>query len=878
MRQTKIVSISQEEHASKHHLPVQPTPLIGREQVVEAACHLLQRPGVRLLTLTGPAGVGKTRLALQVAMELLDDFADGVFFVPLAPLRDPDFVVPTIAHTLELQESNDLPFFNVLKAHLQGKHVLLLLDNFEQVLPAGSFLAELLSACPDLKLVVTSREVLHLRAEHRFLVPPLALPHLSQLPALEILAQYAAIALFTQRAQAIKPDFALTMANARAVAEICARLDGLPLAIELAAARIALLSPQALLARLTHRLQVLTHGPTDLPERQQTLRNTIQWSYDLLNADEQQLLRRLSVFVGGCTLEAVEAVYATLGDTATHVMDGVSSLIDKSLLQLQEQVEERRMWLLELVREYGWECLIASGEMEATQHAHAAYYLQLAEEAEPELGGPQQIVWLERLDLEYDNLRAVLQWSLDQAEHGREMALRLGGALRRFWFVRGHLSEGRAFLERALLGSEGVTASVRAKALIAAARVAFGQGDYARAEVLSEKSLALCRKLGDTGGIAYTLYVLGYIATYRGSLATARPLLEESLALYRKMGDKENVAYDLYELAFTVSIQGEYARAWALCEESLKMQRALGNTWGITSSLLFSAQVLLESQGDPASIRSLLEEGIALTREVGDKHLVAWWRQLSGRLSLSQGDAGAARLMLEESLTFYREVGQRQDIAELLSLLARVAVVQGDHATARTLYEQSLNVVREIGYHVWVAPCLDGLAIVVAAQESEGASLAGTLWAVRLWGAAQTLRETIGAPMPPVDRADYERAVAAARVRLGQEAFAAAWAEGRTMTPEQALAEQGQATMLPPIPQGSSTAPANPKPISFNGLTAREMEVLCLLATGLTSAQIAEQLVISLLTVNTHVRSIYSKLGVTSRAAATRYAIEHQLV
>jgi len=879
MPQTTIVPIPQKEPASKHNLPVQPTPLIGREQHVEAARRLLQRPDVRLLTFTGPAGVGKTRLALQVALELLEDFADGVFFVPLAPLRDPDHVVSTIAHTLALQESHDLPFFNVLKAYLQDKHVLLLLDNFEQVLPAGQLLVDLLSTCPDLKLVVTSREVLHLRAEHRFPVPPLALPNLLHLPDLETLAQSAAIALFTQRAQASKPDFALTKTNARAVAEMCARLDGLPLAIELAAARITLLSPQALLARLAHCLQVLTQGPSDLPERQQTLRGTIQWDYDLLRPEEQRLFRRLSVFAGGCTLEAVEAVCATLDSSAEPVLQGVASLIDKSLLQLQEQVgEEPRLFILEMLREYGWECLVANEEIEATQHAHAAYYLRLAEEAEPELGGPQQMMWLERLEQEYDNLRAALQWSLDQAEHGREMALRLGGALRRFWFVRGHLSEGRTFLERALLGSEGVTASVRAKALIAATRVAYGQGDYARAEVLCEQSLALCRKLGDTGGIAYALYLLGRIATHRGSLATARSLIEESLELYREVDDKENVAYDLYELAVVVDIQGEYARAWALCEESLAMQRALGNTWGIITSHLLSAQVLLKSQGDPARIRSLLEEGMALTREVGDKHLVAWWRALSGQLSLSQGDAGTARLMFEESLTLYREMGQRQDIAELFSFLARVAVVQGDHATARTLYEQSLKVVREIGHHVWVAPCLEGLAIVVAAQESGGASLTGTLWAVRLWGAAQTLRKTIGAHMPPVDRADYERAVAAARVRLGQEAFAAAWAGGRTMTPEQALAEQGQATTLPPIPQASSTAPANPKPTSLSVLTAREMEVLRLLATGLTSAQIAERLVISLLTVNTHVRSIYSKLGVTSRSAATRYAVEHQLV
>jgi DNA-binding CsgD family transcriptional regulator/tetratricopeptide (TPR) repeat protein len=427
------------------------------------------------------------------------------------------------------------------------------------------------------------------------------------------------------------------------------------------------------------------------------------------------------------------------------------------------------------------------------------------------------------------------------------------------------MSEGRAFLERALVGSEGVAASVRAKALIAAARVAFGQSDYAQAEVLCERSLALCRELGDAGGIAYTLYLLGKIATQRGSLATGRLLLEESLALYRKVGDKENVAYDLYELADTVRIQSEYARARALCEESLAMQRELENTWGIICSLLLSAQVLLESQGDPASIRSLLEEGMALTRELGDKELIAWWCELSGWFFLSQGDAGTAHPLLEKSLALFREGGQRQYIAELLSLLARLAVVQGEHATARDLYEESLTLTREMDYQLGIAPCLEGLAVVVAAQGEP-------TWAARLWGTAEALRQAIGAPLPLVERADYERAVASAHAQLGEEAFVAAWVEGRTMTLEQALAQQGHVA----IPQLTTTE-AQP-PTYRVGLTTREVEVLRLLARGLTSAQIAEQLVISLLTVNTHVRSIYSKLGVTSRSTATRYALEHQLV
>ena len=884
MQGAKIVALPQKEQASKHNLPVQPTPLFGREQEVEAARDLLQRPDVRLLMLTGPAGVGKTRLALQVAIEMLEDFADGVFFVPLAPLHDPDFVAPTIAHTLDLQERSDLPYFNALKAYLQGKRVLLLLDNFEQVLPAGAFLAELLSVCPDLKLVVTSREALHLRAEHRFPVPPLALPDLSHLPAGETLSQYAAIALFIQRAQAIKPDFALTQANARAIAEICARLDGLPLTIELAAARVKVLSPQVLLARLERRLQVLTWGAVDLPERQQTLRKTIQWSYDLLRPEEQRLFRRLSVFVGGCTLEAAEAVCSALDGEAGTVLDGVTSLIDKSLLQQMEWQEAPRLVMLETIREYALECLITNGETEDTLQAYAGYYLTLAEEAEPELMGSQQAMWLARLGREYGNLRTVLLWSVEQAETGkdgrcREIALRLGGALRRFWMTCSQMSEGRIFLERALAGSEEVAASVRAKALITAARLAIGQGDYDRCEVLCKESLVLCRELGDKASVAYSLYLMSWIAWERGKLAIARSLLEESLALYEEVSDRQNVAYDLYELAFVVSTQGEYARAQALSEESAAIHRELGNTWGLATSLLQSAQILLESQGDPAVMRSLLDEGLALFRELGDKDGIAWVDSIAGRLALSQGKVATAHRLLEESVALYGEMGEQQNLANSLSFLASVEAHQANYAAARALYEQSLALCQGLGYQLWIAACLEGLAGVVAAQESVEASLAGTLsggqvtlWAARLWGAAQTIRDTIGAPMPPVDRVDYERAVAAVHARLGKEAFAAAWAEGRTMTPEEAIAAQGR--LATPQPTTSTAQP----PAYPAGLTAREMEVLRLVAQGLTSAQIAEQLVISLLTVNTHVRSIYSKLGVTSRAIATRYAIEHHLV
>ena len=417
-----------------NNLPIQPTPFIGREKEVASVKQLLRRQDVRLLTLTGAGGTGKSRLGLHAAAELNDVFADGAFFVNLAPISDPELLVPTIAQTLELKEIGDQSLLNQLRASLRDKNLLLLLDNFEQIVSAAMHVVDLLNACPKLKIVVTSRTVLHVRAEHEFEVPPLALPNLKRLPDLVALLQYEAVALFIQRAQAVKPDFQVTNANAPAVAEICARLDGLPLAIELAAARMKLLTPQALLTRLSQRLQVLTSVTRDMPARQQTLRNTIEWSYNLLDTYEQRLFRWLSVFVGGCTLEAVEAVCSEFGDGAGQVLDGVASLTDKNLLQQMEVGKESSLVMLETIREYGLERLAASEETEATRHAHAIYYLALAQKAEPELLGPEQVMWLDRLEREHDNLRAAMRWLLERFEARQhiEMALQLGGALQRF--------------------------------------------------------------------------------------------------------------------------------------------------------------------------------------------------------------------------------------------------------------------------------------------------------------------------------------------------------------------------------------------------------------------------------------------------------------
>ena len=861
--------------ARLNNLPAPLTPMIGREQEVAAALTLLRRPEVRLLSLVGTAGVGKTRLALQVATDLQDDFPDGVFFVTLAPVRDPELVLSTVALTLSLRATGEQTFLEVLSTSLREKHCLLVLDNFEQVASAASHISDLLEACPHIKLLITSREILHLRAEHQFSVPPLALPdRKQQLPGEQALARIAAVELFLQRAQTIRSDFLLTPNNATAIAKLCIRLDGLPLALELAAARVKVFTPQALLARLDRKLQILTGGGPDLPERQRTLRNTIEWSYELLSVEEQRLFRRLSVFAGGATLEAIESVTSALGDDPGLALDGITSLIDKSLLPVvQQEKEEPRFVMLETIRDYGLERLDASGEMEAVRRIYAEYFVHFAEEAAQEVDGPQQAAWFDRLEQDHENIREVLRWSLEQApaEETKQrltIALRLASALRKFWVVRSHLAEALSFLERALVrGEEIISPSQLARALDQAGGLARFLGNQDRAEELLRESLRLRRTLADTRGIAGALHRLGQVEIARYDFPAARALTEEALSLFREQGDQIRITWGISQLAGIACEQGDYNQAYALFEECLERYRTQGNTIEVGNSLCQLGEVLFLSGGSLERAQAFFNQGLTLLREVGDE--MSYTLALAGHVALLRDDLFTAELQGEESIVNARESGDPENLALALALLGRIKMVQGDFVAASAYYQESLTIASQRRLKGALIVGIEGLAQVFVMQRAFA-------WAARLWGAAEALREAAGTPLPPVSRHEYQQSIAVAHSQLGKQSFLAAWAEGRSMIPEHILLSMD--TMLAtqaalPPPTSAEIAP------SFHAdLNPREMEVLRLLAQGLTSAQIAEQLVIGLVTVNSHVRSIYSKLGVTSRSAVTRYAIEHHLV
>jgi predicted ATPase/serine/threonine protein kinase/DNA-binding CsgD family transcriptional regulator len=891
------------------------TPLIGREEEVTSVCALLKQAEVRLLTLLGTGGIGKTRLSLQVATEMRQQFAEGVCFVGLAAISEPDLVIPTGAEALGIQASGGQPIVEQVQAFLRDKHLLLILDNLEQVLSAAPEVEALLAACPALHILVTSRAVLHVQAEHEFPVPPLSLPDLTQVPESGVYSQSAAMALFVQRVRAILPAFQITPANARAIAEVCVRLDGLPLAIELAAARIKLLPPQALLARLSQRFAVLTGGARTLPERQQTLRNTLQWSYDLLNADEQRLFRLLSVFVGGCTLEAVEAVNQRAGADTLDVLNTLASLMDNSLLQQTEQEGELSHFLmLETVREYGLECLHERGESEASQRAHVEYYLALAESADPLLHvGNQQATWLAALNREQENLRTALQYFVAHQE--AEYALRLSVALWWYWHMRGNHREALRWLEAALhLPLAGVRTAARAKALSAAGILALSlsQRDPETAQAMIEESIALYQTLEDKRGLAFALMFLGQARESQHDFDRTRALKEQSVALSREVEDTLLLAITLNDLAVTVWLQGDSVAARALFEEDLALARKLGDDWGSTHPLAGLAEIAL-AQGDYNRAETLTQEGLAIAREVGDPYTLASNLLRLGTIARRQGDHAQAGAHLQECLTIAQEMGNQTVMMRVLIDLADIAQLQGAYAQAMTLVREGMRIVQEHGQQQHLPGFLyllgdirrrqgndiqaevhyrEGLSLALKMHNEEavgwcllglarGVKAAGQYWkAARLLGAVEA-RLQVNRDMDPGERREYERVVADLQTHLGQEAFLKAQAEGCVMTPEEALAAP-EPTVVPILTPAAPQVTPLLKPLSKttypDELTAREVEVLRLVAQGWTDGQIAEYLVISPRTVNAHLTSIYRKIQVSSRSAATRYAIKHHVV
>lgn len=769
-----------------NNLPLQLTSFVGRERELGEVARLLLT--TRLLTLIGAGGSGKTRLGLEVASQLLKGFLGGVWLVELAALSDPELVPQATASALGVREAPGRALTEMLVDYLKPRHVLLVFDNCEHLVEATAKLAErLLRACPHLRILATSREPLRITGELIWLVPGLSLPDLRRLPPADKLLRYEAVQLFTERAKEAFPAFEVSEENAAALAQVCRRLDGMPLAIELAAARVRVLSVEQIANRLDDSLHLLVGGRRTALARHKTLKATLDWSHDLLSDKERRTFRRLAVFAGGFSLEAAEAVCAGEDIDRAEVLDLLSALIDRSLLVVgKQQGRAPRYRLLEPIRQYSAEKLRSSGEEAMLRKRHRDWYLTLAETADPELHGPEQAIWVEQMEAEHDNLRAALAWSQREPD-GIEPGLQLATALSQFWQLRGHLSEGRRWLEIMLSGGSKAPASLRARALSETGFLSFHLGDFAQVRANWEQALRLYQNLADTSRIGWQLTFLAWLAQHEGDYSGAVSLAEQSLNLLREVEDQWGISGALFCLADTAYIQGDLTRASTLLEEAVAISRELGNLWSL---------------------------GRRLAR--------------LGQVAQAQNKLERARALIQEGLTVCRSAGDQWGVTMALVGLAGVAGKQGEPVRA-----------------------------------------------ARLLGSVETRQNTIGAALWPVDQLEYQHNLAAAHAALTAEQFAAAWAQGQAMSLEDAIIYAQEDIELP------HTVPASHSTPSPHGLTPREIEVLRLIAVGKSNQKIAEELVISLRTVERHISNIYRKIGVhgsTARAAATAYAFSHGLM
>lgn len=846
---------------STWNLPALPTPLIGRSKELAYLRGQVIGDDPRLLTVLGPPGVGKTRLALEVAHTTSDRFADGALFVDLTPIRDPALIIYALANTLGVREGweegavLDLPVERVKDA-LRYRHILLVMDNFEHVVEGAPVVAELLGACPHLKVVATSREPLHLQWEQQFSLGPLPLPELEPLPAADALMQNPAVAMFVTRARAIVPDFMLGKHNARDVAQICVSLDGLPLAIELVVGRIKTASLPMIIGQLSRRLEFLTGGPRDLPARQRTLRSAIAWSYELLPAIEQALFRRLAVFSGGAGLEAIQAVCGEADNRAVEVRT-LGAIVDKNLLLWTPLPDgSARYRMLESLREFAWEQLQATGELGGRRSRHARFFLAMAETAELELAGPNEAEWHERLEREHDNLRLAIEWALDADV---EVAIRFVGALRRFWNVRGHRSEGRAWAERAL-AKEGSRAfpGTTAKALYAAAVLAELQGDTEVATRRTEQCLTLRKALGDKAGTAEAIWYLGRLAHYKHDLTEAISLYEQSRAIAQEAGDKMHVAAALQSLGRVSREREDLLQARVLLRDALALAREIGEFRLTTTALLGLGEIALDD-GNLIEAEAAFTEVLSGARKHGDKYNTAEGLEHLAYVADQRGDFQKAGDLLGDALAIYRELTDNGSAAAILRRMGQIAARAGDGRRAATLIYESLILNRNIGHQWGIAKSLDA-AGVLAAQQKRPED------AATLLAAASRLRETGGGPRAPEQHV-FDHAHVQVQDTLRTE-HADAWAVGSSMSIEDGI-EHARVVL-----QGLSGPPIQPEGEKARTLLShREKEVAKLVAQGLSNREIGKCLFISERTVASHIEHIMNKLAFNSRAQIAVWAV-----